>query len=167
MARIYIGLGTNIDREHNLRAGITALREHFGAIDLSTVYETKAIGFAGENFYNMVIGANTGLKPREVFETLRTIEHEHGRQRQQPRYSSRTLDLDLLLYDYEVLKEPDFEIPRYDVDEYPFVLKPLAELDGGRKHPVKGKTFAQLWDEFDKTDLGMWPVTIDFDIDAT
>lgn len=164
MARIYIGLGTNIDREQNLRAGIQALRERFGELDLSTVYESRAVGFEGENFYNMVIGTHTSQSPREVFETLRAIEHEHGRQRQQPRYSSRTLDLDLLLYNDQTLKEPEFEIPRYDIDEYPFVLQPLAELDPGRKHPGKGKTFAQLWDEFDKSDLGMWSVVIDFDI---
>lgn len=167
MARIYIGLGTNIDRERNLRAGVRTLREKFGRLDLSTVYETRAVGFEGENFYNMVIGADTGLTPHQVFEVLRAIEHEHGRQRQQPRYSSRTLDLDLLLYDDQVLKEAEFEIPRYDIDEYPFVLKPLAELDGKRRHPVKGKPFAQLWDEFDQSETGMWPVTVDFDIDDT
>ncbi len=165
MPRVYIGIGTNIDREHNLRAGVRALREHFGSVDLSTVYETEAIGFEGDNFYNMVVGVNTDLTAQQVYETLHAIEYEHGRDRKLPRYSSRTLDLDLLLYDDQVLKTDDFEIPRHDVNEYPFVLAPLAELDGQRRHPVTGKTFTAMWAEFDKSRLGMWPVSVTLDED--
>ncbi|MEX2516639.1 MAG: 2-amino-4-hydroxy-6-hydroxymethyldihydropteridine diphosphokinase [Gammaproteobacteria bacterium] len=161
MTRVYIGLGTNIDRERYLRIGLDNLREAFGELMLSTVYETVAVGFAGDNFYNMVIGVDTDLTPVEVYQTLRRIETAHGRQRQQPRYSARTLDLDLLLYDDQVLKTPEFEIPRYDIDEYPFVLAPLAELDGDRRHPLKGKTYAELWAAYDKTDLEMWPLQIE------
>lgn len=162
MARIYIGIGTNINREENLHSGIRRLREEFGDIDLSTVYETEAVGFEGDNFYNMVAGADTDLSPDEVYDLLHRIEHEYGRERTQPRYSSRKLDLDLLLYDDRVMKTDRFELPRYDVEEYPFVLAPLAELDGERRHPVTGKTFAELWQAFDKTDLRMWPIETDF-----
>lgn len=165
MARVYFGIGTNIDRERNLHAGVRALRDRFGHVDLSTVYETEAVGFEGDNFYNMVAGVDTDLTPHQVYNNLHEIEYEHGRDRKLPRYSSRTLDLDLLLYDDQVLKTEEFEIPRYDVDEYPFVLAPLAELDGQRRHPVKGKTFAELWAAFDKTGWGMWPVAISFDMD--
>lgn len=158
MARIYIGIGTNIDRARNLKSGVARLREQFGALDLSTVYETEAVGFAGDNFYNMVVGTDTELSPQQVYDLLHEIEFDYGRARQQPRYSSRTLDLDLLLYDDQVIKTEQFELPRYDVDEYPFVLAPLAEIDGERVHPVKGQTFNALWQAYDKSDLRMWPV---------
>jgi len=163
MARIYIGVGSNIDRENNLRSGIRRLREAFGRLDLSTVYESEAVGFEGDNFYNIVVGADTELTPQQVYDVLHEIEAEYGRTRNQPRYSSRTLDLDLLLYDDQVIKTPLFELPRYDVGEYPFVLAPLAELDGERRHPVADRTFAELWEEYDKSDLRMWPVDIQFD----
>lgn len=165
MTRIYIGVGTNIDREANLRSGIKRLREAFGQLDLSTVYETEAIGFEGDNFYNMVVGCHTELTSRQVYDLLHDIEADYGRQREQPRYSSRKLDLDLLLYDDEIIKTQQFELPRYDVDEYPFVLAPLAELDGERRHPVDGRSFAELWQNHDKTDLRMWPVNIQLDTD--
>lgn len=163
MARIYIGVGSNINRDENLRSGISKLRETFGELDLSTVYETEAVGFEGDNFYNMVVGANTDLEPREVYDLLHRIEAEYGRKRKNQRYGPRTLDLDLLLYDDTILKTDQFALPRYDVDEYPFVLAPLAELDGERRHPFNGKKFSELWDEFDKTDLRMWPVDIRLD----
>jgi len=160
MTRIYIGIGTNIDREKNLRSGIKRLRETFGEMDMSTIYETEAVGFEGDNFYNMVVGCETALTPQQVYDLLHDIEADYGRQREQPRYSSRNLDLDLLLYDDEVVKTEQFELPRYDVDEYPFVLAPLAELDPDRRHPVDGRTYGELWHIHDKNDLRMWPVDI-------
>ncbi|MDZ7734704.1 MAG: 2-amino-4-hydroxy-6-hydroxymethyldihydropteridine diphosphokinase [Gammaproteobacteria bacterium] len=165
MARIYIGVGSNINRDENLRSGIRRLREEFGDIDLSTVYETEAVGFEGDNFYNMVVGIDTELAPQQVYDLLHEIEAEYGRRRRQERYSSRKLDLDLLLYDDQVIKTEQFELPRYDVDEYPFVLAPLAELDGERRHPVSGRTFNELWQEYDKSDLRMRPVDMKLDMD--
>lgn len=165
MARIYIGVGSNINRDENLRRGIRRLREEFGDIDLSTVYETEAVGFEGDNFYNMVVGADTKLAPQQVYDLLHEIEAEYGRRRQQERYSSRKLDLDLLLYNDQVIKTEQFELPRYDVDEYPFVLAPLAELDGERRHPFTGRTFNELWQEYDKSDLRMRPVDMKLDAD--
>lgn len=164
MARIYIGIGTNIDRESNLKSGVARLRKEFGKLDLSTVYETEAVGFDGDNFYNMVVGTETTLTPQQVYDLLHEIEYEYGREREQARYSSRKLDLDLLLYDDRVIKARQLELPRYDVDEYPFVLAPLAELDGQRRHPVHNKSFAELWQAFDKSNLRMWPVDVRLNI---
>lgn len=165
MARIYIGVGSNINRDENLRSGIRRLHEVFGDIDLSTVYETEAVGFEGDNFYNMVVGADTEFAPQQVYDLLHEIESEYGRRRRQQRYSSRKLDLDLLLYNDQVIKTEQFELPRYDVDEYPFVLAPLAELDGERRHPVNGMTFNELWQEYDKSELRMRPVDIKLETD--
>ncbi|PCI06641.1 MAG: 2-amino-4-hydroxy-6-hydroxymethyldihydropteridine diphosphokinase [Gammaproteobacteria bacterium] len=97
MAIIYISLGSNIDREQNTRAGINALRQAFGELTLSSVYESEAVGFAGNAFYNMVVACEVSTPVFETNEILRAIEDAHGRDRRGPKFSSRTLDLDLLL----------------------------------------------------------------------
>ena len=96
MARIYIGVGSNIEREHYLRAGWQALQQVFSACCCSTVYESDAIGFDGAPFYNLVIAAETMHGVAEVAAQLRAIEFAHGRPANARKFSGRTLDLDLL-----------------------------------------------------------------------
>ena len=105
MARIYISLGSNIDRDRNTRAGVSALRQRFGELELSSVYESEAVGFNGDAFYNMVIACEVDEDVHSINRALAEIEDAHGRDRSGPRFSSRTLDLDLLLYDDLVLDE--------------------------------------------------------------
>ncbi len=140
-----------------------ALRAVFHNVRASKVYENKAIGFAGDNFYNFVVSCDTELGMHETLAELRRIEDEHGRDRAQPRYSSRTLDLDLLLYDDLVIDDEAVQLPRSDIDKYAFVLRPLAEIAGAARHPVSGKTFARLWAEFDCPEQALWPVDLDLD----
>ena len=112
MARIYISLGSNIDRERHTRAGVQALRERFGDLILSSVYESEAVGFEGDAFYNMVIACDVDEGVHETNRILAEIEDAHGRDRSGPRFSSRTLDLDLLWYDDFVLDENGLKLPR-------------------------------------------------------
>ena len=98
MARAFIGVGSNVDRDNQIRSGIHRLRNMFGEILVSSVYESKAIGFEGENFYNMVVGIHTEISAADLTGTLRAIEYDHGRVRNITRYSPRSLDLDLLPY---------------------------------------------------------------------
>lgn len=165
MAWVYISLGSNIDREANTRAGIRALRQHFGDLILSSVYESEAVGFAGSSFYNMVIALQTDESVSQVSDILRQIEDQHGRDRSGPRFSSRTLDLDLLLYDDLVMDEPGLQIPRDEILQRAFVLWPLAEVAPDLKHPQAGKTYAALWFEFDKSREKLQPVVFDVDGD--
>lgn len=158
MARVYVSIGSNIDRERNIAAALASLREQFGELQQSTVYETEAVGFEGDPFYNLVVGFDTALAPRELARLLRDIEDRHGRQRNGGKFSARTLDLDLLLYDDLVLDEPDLKLPRAEILEYAFVLRPLAEIAGQRRHPLSGFSFADLWGAFDPTAQPMWPV---------
>jgi 2-amino-4-hydroxy-6-hydroxymethyldihydropteridine diphosphokinase len=158
MARVYVGMGSNVDPEVNIRLGIKALREAFGELILSPVYESKAIGFEGDNFYNLVVGFDTALDPKSLARQLHDIEFRHGCKRDAPRFSPRTLDLDLLLYDDLVLSEGELELPRKEIMEYAFVLRPLADIAGDRRHPVTGQRFQDLWQSFDQAAQPLWSV---------
>ena len=160
MARVYVSVGTNIDREHHVRAALDALVAHYGAVQCSTIYETAAVGFDGDDFYNLVVGFDTEEPPTEVAAQLRAIEDANGRLRSGPRFSSRTLDLDLLLSDDVILDEGRLQIPRDEITHQAFVLAPLAEIAGERRHPLTGTTFAQLWAEFPQADATLRPVQL-------
>jgi len=162
VAWVYISLGSNIDREALTRAGVASLRQYFGELILSSVYRSEAVGFQGEDFYNMVIALQTTEKPERVFQLLRQIEDEHGRDRSGPRFSSRTLDLDLLLYDDLVINKGKLQVPRDEILERAFVLWPLAEIAPNLRHPVVGHTYAELWHDFDKTKEKLQPIAFDF-----
>lgn len=158
MPRVYIGIGSNIDRETNIREGINAIKQQFGTVDVSSVYESEAYGFEGDNFYNLVAGFSTELSLIELVEKLREIEYSFGRKRHEERFLSRTLDLDLLLYNGIVRHDDEFDLPRQDITEYSFVLCPLAELAGGEKHPELGNTFNEMWQQFNKDKQKLWKV---------
>ncbi len=164
MATVYISLGSNIDRDALTRSGVAALRQHFGELQLSSVYKSEAVGFEGADFYNMVIGLQTDEDVQTVYQTLRQIEDEHGRDRSGPRFSSRTLDLDLLLYDDLVLHEDKLELPRDEILDRAFVLWPLAEIAPELVHPLAKQSYRQLWDEFDKSLEVLEPIEFEFDI---
>ena len=161
MARIYISIGSNIEAEQHLRLAIDELRKHYGDLQLSSVYESEAVGFEGDNFLNMVVGLETEEDVHNVVQTLRQIEDRHGRVRSGPRFSARTLDLDLLLYDDLVVKEDALELPRGEITHNAFVLWPLAEIAPDTIHPLENKPLADLWDGFDKTVQALWPVEVE------
>jgi len=155
MARVYVSIGSNIERDKNIRAGIEALRVRFGALQLSTIYQTRAVGFDGEDFYNLVAGFDAADDVYAVASALHAIEAAHGRLRTGGKFAARTLDIDLLLYDDLVLNEAGLQLPRGEITRYAFVLGPLAEIAGEQRHPVLGQRFAELWEAFpaDKSDL--------------
>jgi len=158
MPTIYISLGSNINREQNTRAGVSALRQVFGELTLSSVYESEAVGFAGDAFYNMVIACKVENPVFETNQILRDIEDANGRDRSGPKFSSRTLDLDLLLYDDLVLDENGLTLPRGEILKNAFVLWPLAEIAPDLKHPEAGISYAELWSTFDKSRENLKPV---------
>jgi 2-amino-4-hydroxy-6-hydroxymethyldihydropteridine diphosphokinase len=149
MARLYISLGSNVERQYYVNKGLTALEALLGELTLSSLFASKAVGFDGAEFYNMVIGATTGLTIEEVAKALRDIEFANGRQRDAKKYSPRTLDLDLLLFDDFILDTPA-QIPRAEITENAFVLWPLAEVAPDLKHPILKQSYQQLWQAYDK-----------------
>lgn len=158
MARVYVSVGTNIDRERNVASGLAALAREYDGLQQSRLFETQAVGFSGDLFYNLVVAFETGQSPQQVSAVLTRIEDAHGRDRRGGKFSNRSLDLDLLLYDDLVVDEPGLVLPRPEILDYAFVLRPLAEIAGDRKHPVTGVSFAAMWDQFDAASQPLWPL---------
>ncbi len=161
MARIYIGVGSNIERERYLRAGWQALQQVFSDCRCSTVYESDAVGFDGAPFYNLVIAAETTVSVAEVAAQLRVIEFAHGRPADARKFSGRTLDLDLLAYDQLVISTP-VELPRREILHNAFVLCPFAELAPEWRHPLAEMTLAELWNEYDASRQPLRTVAFDW-----
>ena len=148
MPRVYVSLGSNINPEENIRSGISALRNEYPNLAVSSVYRNKAVGFEGDDFYNLVAEFESDKSVYSIVEQLRSIENQHSRTRSRRRFSPRTLDIDLLLYGDLVVVEQDLKLPRDEITQYAFVLYPLSEIAGKLRHPVVGKTYSELWREF-------------------
>ena len=157
MVQIYLGLGSNIDPEEHLRLGIRELRQRYGDLAISAVYESASVGFDGPDFLNLVVGCRTEQSPLEVHEQIEVIHGMAGRKRGEEKYSSRSLDIDLLLYGDQIIDAPPLRIPRSDILDYAFVLRPLAELAPGIVHPVTGRTLAEHWADFDQASQPLMP----------
>jgi 2-amino-4-hydroxy-6-hydroxymethyldihydropteridine diphosphokinase len=155
----FISVGSNIDRDKNILASLHALEHHFGKLTISSIYESEPVGFTGDTFYNLVVGFNSDLGVKEVAKLLRQIELDNGRTRDSQKFSARTLDLDLILYDDLILNEGRLQIPRDEIERYAFVLEPLAEIAPTLKHPISHLSYAELWEKFDKTNLKQKRVT--------
>jgi 2-amino-4-hydroxy-6-hydroxymethyldihydropteridine diphosphokinase len=149
MATVYVGLGSNIDPENNLHLGIRELRARYGDLELSAVYRSKALGFDGDDFLNLVAQFESNDTPQAICEQIELIHNLTGRKREGGKWESRPLDIDLLLYNDQIIDEQPVRIPRDDVLEYSFVLRPMAELAPDLVHPVTGRTMLDHWQEFD------------------
>ena len=158
MATVYLGLGSNIDPEANLKVAISELKGRYGELHLSPVYRSAAVGFEGPDFLNLVAGLESDDTPVDIHAEIERIHDLAGRVRGSERYSSRSLDIDLLLYDDLILEHPRFHLPRSDVLDYAFVLRPLDEIAPDVVHPRTGRTIAEHWDEFDAASQLLEPV---------
>ena len=164
MNRAYLSIGSNIEPERHVRAAVAALNERFGPLTLSPVYQTRAVGFDGDDFYNLVVGLDTDDSAEQLAAACREIETERGRQRGSQRFSARTLDIDLLTLGNAIRDNVPL-LPRDEILKYAFVLKPLADLAPDERHPVEGRRYADLWAEFE--DVGGWkPIDLDLSSEA-
>lgn len=153
MTRGYISIGSNIEKEKNIQSALRSLAVFFGGLLVSSTYETEAVGFNGDTFYNLIVGFDSDQDVKTIAKQLRQIELDHGRTRECQKFSSRTLDLDLILYGDLVISDGRLQIPRDEIEKYAFVLEPLAEIAGEQKHPVTGISYRELWERFDKDGL--------------
>ena len=160
VARVYVAIGSNLRREHWIAQGVSLLGRRFGRLRVSRVYESASVGFEGDPFYNLVAGFDTDLEPEAVARELRVIEIACGRSEASRRYAPRSLDLDFILYGDLVGRGDDYRVPRAELLEYAFMLGPLAEIAADQRHPVDGRSYAELWAAFDHTTAPIWPVEL-------
>ena len=144
-ACVYIGLGSNVEPHINICNAINVMREVFGKLRLSPVYRSAAVGFDGDDFLNLVAEFDTEKSVDQVVDAIHQIEDDLGRDRSQPRFSARAIDLDILLYDFFVINRTGIRIPRQEIIASAHVLKPLQDLIPHTLHPVTSQSYSDLW----------------------
>ncbi|OQW65557.1 MAG: 2-amino-4-hydroxy-6-hydroxymethyldihydropteridine diphosphokinase [Proteobacteria bacterium ST_bin11] len=149
----FISIGSNIDKETHIPSSLNALCKLFGELKVSSIFESEPVGFIGDSFYNLVVRFESELSAKEVAKLLKQIELEHGRARESQKFSARTLDLDLILYDDQIISDGRLQIPRDEIERYAFVLEPLAEIAPNETHPISKHSYKDLWQNFDKRNL--------------
>jgi len=162
MAEVLLSLGSNINREQNIRSCVMQLRELFGDIDISPVYESEAVGFDGDNFYNLVVAIKTHLSIADLQRLLQAIENDHGRNRTAPKFSARSLDIDILTYDDLQGKVDGVMLPRDEILKNAFVLLPMADLKPAKCYPGTESTYLELWQKFDAHKQKLWRLKFHF-----
>ncbi|WP_220813799.1 2-amino-4-hydroxy-6-hydroxymethyldihydropteridine diphosphokinase [Pseudomonas paralcaligenes] len=154
MTPIFLGLGSNVDRELRLAAGLDALAGFLHDLRCSPVFESRPVGIKSGNFYNLVVSARTDLPLHELDRRLKFIEADNGRYA--PERKGLPLDIDVLLYDDLIGSFDGLVLPRAEILKNAFVLWPLALLAPEAVHPEAGRTFAELWGEA-RIDQQLWP----------
>jgi 2-amino-4-hydroxy-6-hydroxymethyldihydropteridine diphosphokinase len=145
MSTAYLGLGSNVDAEYHIAIGVRALIRAFGDAEVSPIYRSKAVGFEGDDFINLVVRVQTAFKPMELRYFLRQLEDNYGRDRAAPKWSDRTLDIDILLFDKLAISNGKLTLPRPEILKFAHVLKPLADIAPDMVHPGEGRSYAELW----------------------
>jgi len=161
MSQIWASIGSNIDRETHICGALDELGTEFGTLVVSPVYETDAVGFDGAAFLNLVVGFDSALQPAMIVSCFHEIEARHARERSAGKFSSRTLDLDLLTWGDRVLETDQLVLPRDEICKYAFVLRPLADVAPDQIHPLTRQTFLQMWQQLDSSDQGMKEISLD------
>lgn len=157
--RVYLSLGSNIDREKNILACLDALADHFGELIISPVYESDAVGFAGDSFYNLAVGIDSALSVGELAVIMRDIETANKRSRAGPKFGPRTLDIDILTCGDLSGMVDGVALPRDEVTKNAFVLLPLVDIAPNEKHPVSGKAYCDIATNFTGSEQKLWRIS--------
>lgn len=149
MTLVVLGIGSNVDREHNVHFALNALRTALGPLALSPIVESDPVGYdSSSRFYNMVVGVDTEWAIEDVRQLCKRLEHQSGRRTDEPRFSPKTLDIDLLLWGETVTPEGQRPaLPHPDIARFAHVLCPLALLYPSAQHPVSGTSYGELWQQ--------------------
>lgn len=159
MVETALSLGSNVAPHKHFTLALDALARQFGALTLSSVYESEAVGFAGDNFLNMVVLVKTDLGLAQLTHWLKALEAACGRRRAgQARFSSRTLDVDVLTYAGWHGEFDGIILPRPEITENAFVLRPMAEVAGSWRDPASGLSYETLWQRYDWPQQPLWPI---------
>ncbi|MCY1278295.1 2-amino-4-hydroxy-6-hydroxymethyldihydropteridine diphosphokinase [compost metagenome] len=152
---IFLGVGSNSQREEHISAGLDALAGFLHDLRCSPVFESEAVGIKSGPFYNLAVSARTDLSLHELDRRLKIIEADNGRYA--PNRKGLPLDIDVLLYGEQVGSFDGLVLPRPEILRNAFVLWPLALLAPEQLHPGAGRPFAELWGEM-RSEQRLWPV---------
>ena len=162
MNTAYLGMGSNVHPERHIKVAIKAIIHTFEDAEISPIYQSTAVGFQGDDFINLVARIRTDLKPTELRYFLRTLEESHGRDRDSPKWSDRTLDIDILLYGDLVINSEYLELPRPEILHFAHVLKPLADIAPDLVHPIELRSYSELWHRGDWGEANLTRIAPDF-----
>lgn len=165
MSLVWFGIGSNRERAKHILAGIRALHDGLADaqhhLEVSRVFESDAVGFSGNPFYNLVARIETEKSLTEINGFCKAIERRLGHFATANRYSPRTLDIDLLLFD-DIIRAAPIALPRPEILTNAFVLWPLAEFAPDYKHPQTGVSFAEHWQQYQNKQI-IKPIEFDFE----
>lgn len=162
MAKVYVGIGSNLLPEKHIRIAVAELEQRFGPLTLSPVYRNPAVGFDGPDFYNLVAGFDTECSPADLMGQIEEIHELADRARGPDKFVTRSLDIDLLIYG-DVISE-QFKLPRADVLDYEFALKPLCDIAPRLRHVQTGRQLRSHWREMSENGHAL--ELVDFDLHA-
>ena len=147
MTRAWVAIGGNVEPERRLPQAARLLRARFADVRFSRCYRNAAFGFDGADFYNAAASFRTTLGVPELVAVLHAIEEQCGRGRADPKWAPRVMDIDLLAYGDTTGRFEGARLPRPDLVRRAYMLGPMAELAPAWRHPVAGRTLAELWSE--------------------
>jgi 2-amino-4-hydroxy-6-hydroxymethyldihydropteridine diphosphokinase len=161
LTRVFVAAGSNLEPEAHLARACAQIAHSWPDATFSRAYRNKAVGFEGPDFINLVVGFSTAQPLVTVITRLRAIETQCGRPRYAPKWASRTMDLDVLLYGDMVEKTDDYTLPRPDLLKRPYMLGPMAEIAPDVVHPTEHRKIGDLWAQFARDGHAMEAVEID------
>jgi 2-amino-4-hydroxy-6-hydroxymethyldihydropteridine diphosphokinase len=159
--KVFLGIGSNIDRTRAISSALSLLHKAFGKLDISPTFESEAVGFCGDNFYNLVVSFSTSQSLAEIVKVYKSIEDGSGRNRSDPKFSARTLDIDPLLYGDLICNSP-VQLPRDEILKNAYVLWPLSIIAPESIHPETGLSFAEHWKQY-TNEQKLWKVATNWD----
>ncbi len=154
---VYLGLGSNIEPVVNIESAKQVLFERFENVRFSQTFESQAIGFDGDNFLNLVAEVTTDESLPDLMVLIKDLEQTLGRVTCSEKFSSRLIDIDILLYGNLVCNTP-IVLPREEIRENAYVLWPLAELAPYLVEPGGELTYGELWSRFDRSSQQLTPL---------
>ncbi|MEM7357650.1 MAG: 2-amino-4-hydroxy-6-hydroxymethyldihydropteridine diphosphokinase [Pseudomonadota bacterium] len=153
---VYCCLGSNICPQDNISFAVRRVQRDFDQVVTSNLYRSKAVGFEGDDFLNLVLSIQTDLSLTEILQYADRLEQEAGRVRvRRGRFDSRTLDVDVLMYGDLSGQHAGRDWPSADLDDNAHVLLPMSEIAGDVPHPSSGVKFEQLWQNFELKDQAL------------
>lgn len=147
MSTVFVSIGSNLEPRKHITTALEALRNRFGRLQISPVYETEAIGFNGQAFLNLVASFVSNQPPYKVKRIFKEMEAAQGRIKRENSLSSRRIDLDIILYGDAVIHQQGLDLPSGEIKKYAFVLQPLADLAPDMRYPGCTQSFGNLWKE--------------------